>query len=60
MRWVVQVTPLYQDVALWRGLMLGEIDAGLLWLERKTLRVSPPTSNTCSVALSTRSSSDVP
>lgn len=30
-RWLVQVTPLYQDVALERGLMLGEVDAGLLW-----------------------------
>ena len=30
-RWLVEVTPLYQGVALERGLMLGEVDAGLLW-----------------------------
>ncbi|MEP6650728.1 MAG: ABC transporter permease [Lapillicoccus sp.] len=30
-RWLVQVTPLYQGVALERGLMLGEVDAALLW-----------------------------
>ena len=30
-RWLVEITPLYQGVALERGLMLGEVDAGLLW-----------------------------
>jgi lipooligosaccharide transport system permease protein len=30
-RWLVQITPLYNGVALERGLMLGEVDAGLLW-----------------------------
>ena len=30
-RWLVQVTPLYQGVALERGLMLAEIGPGLLW-----------------------------
>ena len=31
LRWLVEITPLYQGVALERGLMLGEVDAGLLW-----------------------------
>jgi lipooligosaccharide transport system permease protein len=30
-RWLVEITPLYNGVALERGLMLGEVDAGLLW-----------------------------
>jgi lipooligosaccharide transport system permease protein len=30
-RWLVEITPLYQGVALERGLMLGEVGAGLLW-----------------------------
>ena len=30
-QWLVEITPLYQGVALERGLMLGEVDAGLLW-----------------------------
>ncbi|MEP6630005.1 MAG: ABC transporter permease [Lapillicoccus sp.] len=31
LQWFVQVTPLYQGVALERSLMLGEIGPGLLW-----------------------------
>jgi lipooligosaccharide transport system permease protein len=31
LQWVVQATPLYHGVALVRGLMLGQVDAGMLW-----------------------------
>ncbi|SES13915.1 lipooligosaccharide transport system permease protein [Pedococcus cremeus] len=31
LQWVVQLTPLYHGVALERGLMLGEVDAGIFW-----------------------------
>ena len=31
LQWLVQATPLYHGVALERALMLGEVDAGVLW-----------------------------